>query len=121
MPKVEASGHPGYPLPLSDTVVKLHYFLYTDWPSIHTKPANLFILLMGPNIFIVIFVVTHELVSSCVDVLRYYVVPLMTALIWENCKQTFFCLHLSLQRFPPDVRDSANTTPLHLAAKYAHW
>ena len=45
------------------------------------KPANLFILLMGPNIFIVIFVVTHELVSSCVDLLRYYVVPLMTALI----------------------------------------
>ncbi|CAH3128614.1 unnamed protein product [Porites lobata] len=24
------------------------------------------------------------------------------------------------KRFPPDVRDSANTTPLHLAAKYAH-
>jgi len=86
------------------------------------KPANLLILLMGPNIFVVIFVVTDELVSSCVDLyLRYYVVPLMTALIWENCKQTFFCLHLSLQRFPPDVRDSANTTPLHLAAKYAHW
>ena len=88
---------------------------------IHMKPVNLLNLLMGPNIFVVIFVVTHELVSSCVDVLRYYVVRLMTALIWENYKQMFFCLHLSLQRFPPDVRDSANTTPLHLAAKYAHW
>ena len=78
---------------------------------------------IGPNtcIIVVMFVKTFELVSSCVDLLRCYVVPLTTAQIWENCKQTFSCFHLSLQRFPPDIRDSANTTPLHLAAKYAHW
>ena len=33
MPKVEASGNPGYPLPLSDTVVKLHFFTQIGLPS----------------------------------------------------------------------------------------
>ena len=28
---------------------------------------------------------------------------------------------MSQQRFSPDVRDNADMTPLHLAAKFAQW
>ena len=42
-----------------------------------------------------------------------------------SCNLIFWCtvnaVTFSLQRFPTDVRDSGNCTPLHLAAKHAHW